>query len=186
MKRTSRLFIAAAFATFGAALAACGSESHTNDSGGTADMSASPDMVVVQPLVGKWQSTGADIAPLLAGMPFNLTDIKAQFNADQTYTVDATDKNNTTTKFTGTWTATASTKMNIWDITLNQSMPSVVTSKGIYQVDTSVTPNRMTYEVAQTQPPISGVTPPTADMGFGSTSSGALGMNNVQKYSRLP
>jgi len=42
----------------------------------------------------------------------------------------------------------------------------------------------MRYEVAQTQPPLQGVTPPTAAAGFGSTSGGAFGQANVQRYVR--
>ena len=86
--------------------------------------------------------------------------------------------------FTGTYTAKASTVAGIWDITLNQATPSVLTSVGIFQIDGNATPQRLTYEVAQTQPPIQGVTPPTADKGFGSTAGGLLGMKNVQKYAR--
>jgi hypothetical protein len=40
----------------------------------------------------------------------------------------------------------------------------------------------MFYEVAQVDPAIAGVTPPTAQQGFGSTSGGAFGQANVQKY----
>ena len=42
----------------------------------------------------------------------------------------------------------------------------------------------MKYEVAQITPAIPGVTPPTATAGFGSTSNGAFGQNNVQNYVR--
>lgn len=175
-------------------LAACG-DSTTTD-GGTVDMAtapsgdmatapdmtAQPDMAKVT-LVGKWLSSGADIAPLLAGAPFNITKITADFQAN-TYTVVSTDNAAKDTTFTGTWTSTDSGMNGIFNITLNQAMPSVVTSQGIYQIDTNVTPARLTYEVAQTQPPIQGVTPPTADKGFGSTAGGVLGMKNVQKFTR--
>jgi hypothetical protein len=43
----------------------------------------------------------------------------------------------------------------------------------------------MNYEVAQTEPQIAGVTPPTAQGGFGSTSGGAYGTTNVQKYIKI-
>lgn len=177
------------------ALVACG-DSNTTTDGGTvdmavapgADMASAPDMTV-QPdmakttLVGKWLSSGADVAPLLAGAPFNITKITADFQAN-TYTVVSTDNANKDTTFTGTWTSTDSGMNGIFNITLNQAMPSVVTSQGIYQIDANVSPARLTYEVAQTQPPIQGVTPPTADKGFGSTAGGVLGMKNVQKFSR--
>ena len=43
----------------------------------------------------------------------------------------------------------------------------------------------MNYEVAQTEPQITGVTPPIATSGFGSTSGGAYGTSNVQKYIKI-
>ena len=68
----------------------------------------------------------------------------------------------------------------IWNITVNQSSPSVLTSVGIFKVDG----DNMQYEVAQTEPNI-GAIPPTAAGGFGSTNGGALGTQNVQKYVRV-
>ncbi|HLL54332.1 MAG TPA: hypothetical protein VK447_12335 [Myxococcaceae bacterium] len=133
-------------------------------------------------LTGSWVSQGADVAPLLAGNPFNYTKIAATFNANGTYIVDATDKNNTTTRLEGTYTSTASTVTGIRDIVLNQTVPSTLTSTGIYQIDPATA--RMNYEVVQTQPPIQNVTPPTAAGGIGSTSNGAFGTSNVQKYQK--
>ena len=60
--------------------------------------------------------------------------------------------------------------------------PEAVRSTGIYRVDEDV----LTYEVAQTDPPLAGVTPPDAAAGFGSTNNGALGEANVQTYRRQP
>ena len=74
---------------------------------------------------------------------------------------------------------------DIWDITLNQTaqagQPNELTSQGIFKVFAAVN-DSMWYEVAQTDPAIAGVTPPTADQGFGSTSGGVLGTANIQKY----
>jgi hypothetical protein len=43
----------------------------------------------------------------------------------------------------------------------------------------------MKYEIAQTEPAIAGVTPPTAAGGFGSTSGGAFGNWNIQVYQKI-
>ena len=48
-----------------------------------------------------------DIAPLLAGAPFNITKITADFQAN-TYTVVSTDNAAKDTTYTGTWAATDS------------------------------------------------------------------------------
>ncbi len=69
---------------------------------------------------------------------------------------------------------------NIRNIVANQNSPTAITAVGIYEV----VGNTMRYEVAQTQPPLQGVTPPTAAAGFGSTSGGAFGQANVQRYVR--
>lgn len=164
------------------ALGAVGCGDDTNNS---ADMTLSPDLTFVNPITGTWKSEGADVAPLLAGMPLNVVKIDATFDGNGTYDVVSTDKDGKATQFKGTWTAKASSVKDIWDITLNQSAPDARTSVGIYQVDATASPNRLTYEVAQTQPPITGVTPPTADKGFGSTAGGVLMMKNVQKYNRV-
>jgi hypothetical protein len=172
MYATRNLFLGAALAA-ATLCAACGQA-----------QAPTQDMAKIQnPLVGSWTSQGADVAPLLAGMPFNFTRIDATF-AESTYEVSATDKNSQTVKFTGTWTATAAATAGFYDITLNQAAPTTVVSKGIYKIDATVTPNRMSYEVLQVMPDLK-LTPPTASAGFGSTNGGTLGMTNVQKYSKV-
>ena len=61
--------------------------------------------------------------------------------------------------------------------------PTSITAEGIYEVtvagDGTVS---MKYEIAQTQPPLAGVTKPTPEGGFGSTSGGLIGTINVQNY----
>jgi hypothetical protein len=66
---------------------------------------------------------------------------------------------------------------------LNQTTPSTLTAEGIFEV--SADNNSMNYEVAQTEPSVAGVTPPTPTGGFGSTSSGAFQQFNVQNYTRV-
>lgn len=133
------------------------------------------------PIVGTWKSAGTDVAPLLLGLGF--VEIDAVFRNDQTYTVTATDTAAAQVVFTGTYTATASGVGNIMDITLNQNSPTAITSVGIYEIDTAADPDRMTYEVVQTEPTL-GVAPPTAAAGFGSTGGGVFLMTNVQYFVR--
>ncbi len=149
MKRILLAFVLAPLA------AACG----TATDGGNVNAQSSP-------LVGSWLSSGADVAPLLAGAPFNYVRITAQFNDDQTYVVTGTDKDNKVTTFTGTYSDTLSDQTNLYSITVNQTEPSVTTAVGIYSIDSST--GKLRYEVVQTQP-TNGLQPPTADAGFGST-----------------
>ncbi len=117
-----------------------------------------------QPIVGDWLSSGADVAPLLAGAPFNWVKITANFDPSGSYTVLGTDKDGKQTTFAGTYVATESDVAGIWNITVNQSAPATTTAVGIYQIAGT----QMKYEVVQTQP-TNGLSPPTAKAGFGST-----------------
>lgn len=126
---------------------------------------------------GKWWSKGEDMAPLLVNLGFD--SIYAEFKTDQTYVVNAY-SGGVPVLLSGVYVQQQSTVAGIWNITINQNVPNVITSEGIFQVENN---NRMTYEVVQTEPPLG--TPPTAEAGFGSTSGGALGTANVQKYNRV-
>lgn len=128
---------------------------------------------------GTWLSAGANVAPLLAGAPFNIDSIKAVFSTNLTYTVTSY-SGGTPTVLTGTYVQAASGIGNIWNITVNQTSPSALTSEGIFELNGV----NMTYEIVQTQPAI-GVAPPTALLGFGSTGGGAFGNANIQKYVRV-
>lgn len=133
-------------------------------------------------LVGEWYSAGTDIAPLLAYL--QIDSIYAKFNSDNTYLVESFVDGAKTT-MTGTFVQTKQTTGTIWAITLNQSTPNTLTSVGIFEVNTTTSPFSMQYEVAQTEPVITGVTPPTVAAGFGSTSGGAYGQMNIQKYKKI-
>jgi hypothetical protein len=157
------------------AMALCGCGEATGTVGGGA---------MTNPLVGSWISQGNDVAVLLAAKPLNYTKITATFNDDGSYTVDGIDTSNKDTTFTGTYTATPSSVNGIINITVTQVQPANTLAQGIYSIDTSVSPARMTYEVVQTQP-TNGLTPPTADKGFGSTVfNGAMISTLIQKFNR--
>lgn len=127
---------------------------------------------------GKWWSKGADVAPLLVSL-FAIDSIYAEFNTNLTYTVTSYSAG-VGSNLTGVYTQSDSGVSGIWNITLNQSSPSALTSVGIFKVDGT----NMQYEVVQTEPAI-GAIPPTAALGFGSTNGGALGTINIQKYVKV-
>lgn len=135
-------------------------------------------------IIGDWKSY--DISAILVSLGYD-DSIYAYFNADQTYSV-VTFLAGIEYELLGTYSQTKSTFDNIWDIELNQSTlngaPYPVTTEGIFEVYAAA-PDSMWYEVAQTNPAVAGVTPPTAEAGFGSTSGGAYGTMNVQKYLRI-
>ena len=136
-------------------------------------------------IIGKWQSSGTNVAPLLIGA--GIDSIYADFKGDNTYVVESFTPDGSKTTLTGTFTqvrAAVSATAGIWIITVNQSSPNALVSEGIFQV-MDQNPLMMKYEVAQTDPNIPGVTPPTAEAGFGSTSDGAFLMMNVQTYLKI-
>src|SRR6476620_10992799 len=147
MRATLALFAFLAFAGCGEAIDASG--------GGGGAQSA---------LIGTWLSAGADVAPLLAGAPFNNVQITATFNTDQTYSVLGIDKDNKMLPYNGTYTLTESTVPGIFSITCNQVLPQSTTAQGMLQIDTTAKPARMQYEVVQTQTP-TGLTEPTPEAG---------------------
>ncbi|MBK9149901.1 MAG: hypothetical protein IPM26_02470 [Saprospiraceae bacterium] len=126
---------------------------------------------------GKWKSF--PVAPILA----NFADsIIAEFKTNSTYVVEQW-KDGAKITLTGTFIQTKASTSTIWDITVNQTSPTVLTAAGIFEV--AADGKTMKYEVAQINPPIQGVTPPSASAGFGSTSGGAFGVLNVQNYVRI-
>lgn len=133
-------------------------------------------------VIGKWYSSGADVAVLLRAA--GIDSIYAEFRANDTYVVRSYTTDLSTTILEGTYVQALSGTGNIWNITVNQSTPNSLTSVGIFEVFAG-SPYNMKYEVAQTDPNIPGVTPPTATGGFGSTSAGAYQDWNVQTYRRL-
>ena len=130
-------------------------------------------------LVGNWVSKGADVAPLLVNY-FKVDSITANFQSNNTYKVVSYSKG-VPTNYAGTFVQTKPASGAIWNIKLNQSTPTAVTSEGIFEITKVGQGYTRKYEVVQTEPNI-GATPPTAAAGFGSSSGGALGQMNVQKF----
>ncbi len=142
--------------------------------------------VVVPPndvIVGTWVSSGANVAPLLVALS-KYTKLTATFNADGTYKIVTIDSAGTQGTATGTYVTAAGGASAPYDtirtIVATQMTPTALTAEGIYQVTSGAT-TTMKYEVVQTVPAIS-ATKPTPAKGFGSTSNGAYGTINIQKY----
>jgi hypothetical protein len=165
--------LAAAACGLGLALSGCGSATDSSVGGGMQD-----------PLIGTWVSAGADVAPLLAGPPFNNVMITATFSADGTYSVDGVDTMSKHLAYTGTYQTMSSSVAGIVTIELHQVQPQTATAEGMFQIDTSMTPARMQYEVVQTQP-TNGLTPPVPEKGFGSTIYNGKQISTlIQKYTQ--
>lgn len=132
------------------------------------------------PIVGTWISEGADVAPGLV-LTLKTVRIVATFNANNTYNVVATDSAGAQVTYSGTYSVTENSGTTIRSIVLNQSVPTSVTSTGIYEVDAN---GFLKYEVIQTTPEIAGFTPPTAAEGFGSTKFNGvpLGLTWIQNF----
>lgn len=133
-------------------------------------------------IIGRWYSSGANVAPILISL--GIDSVYANFKVDGSYEVKSFASGSQTT-LTGNYQQSKSTNGNIWNMTVNQSQPSSLTSVGIFEVTGGATVT-MKYEIAQTYPQIPGVTAPTAAVGFGSTSGGAFGTLNIQNYIKLP
>ncbi|MCI0495285.1 hypothetical protein L0Z72_09795, partial [candidate division KSB1 bacterium] len=84
-------------------------------------------------IVGKWLSTGKNVAPLLATY-FNIDSIHANFREDLTYTVRQVDILGVSTVLEGTYQAQAGGVGNINNIVVNQSSPTVLTAQGIFEI----------------------------------------------------
>lgn len=133
-------------------------------------------------IIGNWKAY--DISAILIGLGFD-DSLYADFKADQSYIVRAF-ASGFPIVLEGVYTQNKTTYDNRWEITVNQTKQNGqvtdLTSQGIFEVMFEGTDALMWYEVAQTDPAVAGVTPPNAAQGFGSTSGGAFGMANVQKY----
>ncbi len=145
--------------------------------------SKSADLAAELGIIGKWYSTGDNVAPLLVTY-FLVDSIYAEFNDDFTYLVHQYSNGNTSTTpdiiFNGTFTIERSEVEDLWNIAIAQVEPYIADVSGIFQVKQD--PETLWYEVVQT----SGTQniPPTAAQGFGSTNGGTLGETNIQKYVR--
>jgi hypothetical protein len=144
--------------------------SATSDPSSTTDPTDSDTMPPPVTIVGAWLSEGDNLAPILVEL-VGAESIDAVFT-DDTFTVTTLDDQGAMTVQAGVYTSSPSGVGEIFEITLEQTSPSAVTVEGIYEIDNSVQPPTMRYEVVQTIPDV-GAAPPTAEGGFGSTANGS-------------
>lgn len=141
---------------------------------------------VVLQLVGTWLSEGANVAPGLVQL-FGTTRVDATFEANGTYEVLELRGAEDEEDYSGTYEVEVSDFEDengnpIYTITLNQALPTPLTSQGIYAFGNDG--ESLRYEVIQTQPEIQGFTPATAEAGFGSTAFNGtpLAATWIQQY----
>lgn len=130
-----------------------------------------------------WMSIENDIAPALRKVPYRFIKIHADFEDDNTYSINAKDSDFVSTTFSGTFqTIDSNSSSGIKEIILYQTSPEIVTLKGIFRADSV-----LTLEIIQIQPPVPGLQPPTIFGGFGSTTlnGSPLGNEWVQIYRRI-
>jgi hypothetical protein len=139
---------------------------------------APPVETISDHIVGTWLSAGDNLAPLLAGDPFNLDSIIVTFGEDQTIVLEQ--RSTVTEAWTtsnGTWVVDEETfEGEIFKFTGDYSTPVAFTQVGICSVVDDV----FMLEAVQTVPDV-GAPVPTVDLGFGGTVFASL---NVQTYVR--
>ncbi len=151
----------------GAAESSGSADSAESDSAADTNVDTSPEPVGLQ---GAWLSEGDDIAPILVELT-HAVSIDATFGPDTFNVVTVDDQGQMVTQL-GVYTAEPSGVGEIFNITLEQNMPQAITVEGIFEIDNTMDPPILRYEVVQTEPSV-GAVPPTAEGGFGSTSFGA-------------
>lgn len=154
----------------------------------TVDVVASEDTVqdfaltldVTGAMTGTWLSTGDNLAPLLAGEPFNLDSVIVTFNADQSIELLQHVEGGAWTTSNGLYALDVSEGLNIHTFTGTYTDPISFVQEGIIRVAVQGDPDVLTLEAVQTDPDI-GAEVPTPEGGFGSTIIGDI---NVQTYVR--
>lgn len=151
------------------------------------DTAGSPPVNAQPLIVGRWESTGADVAPLLRDPSVGLTRLEATFLSDLRFVVGVENQDGYYFELEGSYelrpspTGDLLTEGQVHEITVRQTLPDVAVSEGIWRVEGDT----LQYEVVQVEPPLPGAqTPPQREGGFGSTNNGALGTDNIQLYRR--
>ncbi len=129
-------------------------------------------------IVGKWRSTGDNVAPILATY-FKTDSIVAEFKTDKSYTVTEFRNGDVSqpTLYNGTYTIEKSETGEIWKIQIAQTAPGSAEVGGIFELKAD---GVLWYEVVL----LTGTqnVPPTPTDGFGSTNRGIFGVTNIQKF----
>ncbi len=131
-------------------------------------------------IIGSWVSTGENLSPVF--QQFGFDSVFMQFRADGSYTFESFTPGGIHNTLSGTFQQSVSGVAGIRNITLSQVSPVASTISGIFSLYNEEI-IRMVYETVQTDPIVSGLTPPTPESGFGTT--GLLGSDNTQVFLKV-
>ncbi|RMG24849.1 MAG: hypothetical protein D6730_11960 [Bacteroidetes bacterium] len=131
---------------------------------------------------GQWQSAGRDVSPFLSVFA-GADSIVIRFEKGPGYRIEQYDTAGRRRVFEGTYELHENDSTELSYLLLNQTLPLPSSSEGLVRVFAG-RPDSMYLEVVQTQPYI-GAFPPTLEGGFGSSSAGALGNTNIQRFRRI-
>lgn len=131
---------------------------------------------------GTWQSSGENVSSFLKAFA-GIDSVYAEFNANLTYRIEHFDGAGEKTTLSGTYDQIISDTTDFFYVRLDQISPDGTMSEGIAAVYVAQ-PDSFNLEVVQTIPYI-GAIPPKISEGFGSSSEGALGNTNIQRFRRI-
>jgi hypothetical protein len=172
MRTTLKLLLVLLAALAMLSFAACSDDDDDNgDNGGT-------NPTVPDPWVGDWLSAGENVAPLLAGDPFNLDSVRVHLGEDQVVVLEQHVEGGSWTTLNGTYAVTESQSGDVHSIEI---IYPAFEQEGIIQV-IEASPDTMLLEAVQVTPDI-GAEPRTPETGFGSDPT--LGTANIQTYVRV-
>jgi hypothetical protein len=140
-------------------------------------------------IMGKWFSSGDNLAPfILAGVSFgmpNVDSVYMEMNADFTYRMEMFFENESVSVEEGIFSQEESGYGNIWNISL-QPQSKGYAWEGIFEIFTTTIPHVCKVEMVPTgeDMPIE-LTPPSAEIGFGSSHNGNFDDIFVQTYLRI-
>ncbi len=131
---------------------------------------------------GEWQANGMYISEFLSAFA-KVDSIYAIFDKSFSYRMEHFDATGAKTIYEGIYEQDISDTTDYYYIRLRQSSPFPAVSEGIAAVYLAQ-PDSMYLEIVQTNPHI-GALAPTLTGGFGSSSEGALGRSNIQRFRRI-
>ncbi len=131
-------------------------------------------------IIGGWVSVGENLSPVY--QQFGFDSVFMKYRGDGTYLFESFTSGGIHNILTGTYQQALSPVPGIRVITLSQTAPVTATIMGIFSLfdEEKI---RMVYETVQTDPAVTGLTPPDPEAGFGST--GNLGSDNTQVFLKV-
>lgn len=133
-------------------------------------------------MVGSWVSAGGKVSPFLRAFA-GVDSVHLTFEANMTYAWMQADTLGQVQRRRGTYAVRTLDSLRLYELELTQLVPAATFSRGMLAIYPA-NPDSMWLEVVQTEPYI-GATPPSPARGFGSSSEGALGTSNIQRFSRV-